>query len=165
MKNLFVRLSVAFCAFLVGILINSITPFFTQLPQIEVASDSIEIYCPTNNKIEIEYKYTLIGKENKTAVFEVTNYSKESVYYYGFGRNSNLHSWINQNGKEIFETSYPCWMGTEEQELKPNESAIFEMPVPHNRKPFEAGFDFKRKNEEWKTFWVKVEKPNMFIQN
>ena len=46
-----------------------------------------------------------------------------------------------------------------EQELKPNESTIFFMPVPQNDKPFEAGFIFQVSNErKEKIIWVKVEK-------
>lgn len=170
MRHFRSRFSIALFTFLLGLAITSVFFSFTQMPDVKVISDdfnpdSEEIYILSVGEIGIQYYYTLSSKELTTGVFVVTNKTSESVYYSGYDKNSHIDNWINQNGKVSMATELPCYNGVKVQELKPDETAIFEIPVPGNRKPFEAGFVFaKSKNGENQTVWIKVTEPNIFIQ-
>ena len=156
MKRFLLRLSIALLTFLLGLGITSVFIFFTHIPNIEVI-DLIET--KNNNGIEIQYKWTLIDKKDSTGIFKVTNNSYESLYYLAYDKNQHVDNWIRQNGEVKMATFFICHMGMEEQELKPNETAFFEITVPRNRKPFEAGFDFFIGDKQQpKTFWIKVDK-------
>lgn len=168
MKHFCIRFSIALLTFFVGLAFTSVIMSSTQIPEVKVISDDFdsdltEIYQLSDNKVEVEYNYTLISKEFSNGVFVVTNKSKESIYYSGYDKNSHVDNWVNQNGKVTMATKLPCYNGVEEQELKPNDSAIFEIPIPRNRKPFDAGFVFmKTKNGDTQTVWVKVSEQSIF---
>lgn len=157
--------------FLLGLVITSVVFSFTQIPDVKVISDTFdsdseEIPVFEVSEINIQYYYTLSNKELVTGVFGVTNKTSKSVYYSGYDKNSHVENWINQNGKVTLATDLPCHNGVYTQELKPDETAIVEIPVPRNGKPFEAGFVFTKSiNGDNQTVWVKVSEPNIFTQN
>jgi hypothetical protein len=69
------------------------------------------------------------------------------------------------HGEVEMAMKYVCHMGMNQQELKPNETTTFEIPVPKNSMPFEAGFDFYfSANDESKTTWVDVYKQKVFVE-
>lgn len=168
MRNLFIRLSIGLATFLIGICLNFTFLSFNEIPEIEVISneiDSFEPYGLSVDKIDIQYSYTLSSKKYTTGIFVVTNKSNEPIHYYGYDRNSHVENWILQNGKVERATKLTCYNGVEEQELKPNDSAIFEIPIPSNRNQFVVGFSFlKNKSGDSEMVWVKVDEPNIFIQ-
>lgn len=112
----------------------------------------------TENKIEIKYGWSLMGKDSLDGIFAVKNNSEETIYFVGYEKYDNRSCWIKQSGK-VRATNIPNGDGIKEQELKPNESTAFSIPTPQSEKPFEAGFDFRiGSKKEQKTVWVKVEK-------
>ena len=175
MKTFFTRLSIAFFTFLAGITFTSVFVFFTQLPEIKEVSDnfnsvSIDTCKFSDNKIQIQYNGTSIEnfisfiEDHKiNGVFVVTNKSNKSIYYGGFDKNSNVNTWINQYDNTESAMPIFCAFGLKLQELKPNETAKFEIPIPNNGRPFEAGFDFKKsKKGYWETVWVKPNEEAIF---
>lgn len=168
MKNFFIRLSIGLATFLIGISLNFAYVSLNQIPEIEVISnetDSFGSYGLSVDKIDIQYSYTLSSKKYTTGIFVITNKSDEPIHYSGYDRNSHVENWILQNGKVERATKLTCHNGVEEQELKPNDSAIFEIPIPSNGNQFVAGFSFlKNKSGDSELVWVKVDEPNVFIQ-
>lgn len=162
MKRLFFYFSVLLLTFFVGLAVNSALLFFTEIPNIE-AVDNNGWTKPQRllRGVQIEYKWTLQDKYGNSGIFVVTNGTDKSIYYSGYEKNSHVVNWTRQNGIVEYATELPCFNGVERQELKPEETAIFEIPLPKNRQPFEAGFLFTIDNEH-QSFWVKVDKQSKF---
>lgn len=165
MTNFFIRISIGLATFLVGTSLNFAFISFHQIPEVGAVLaelDSSEIY-KLSLDIEIQYSYTLTSKEVTTGVFVVTNKSNQSIFYYGYDGNSHVENWILQNGKIERATNLSCYNGVEEQELMPNDSAIFEIPIPKNTNQFVAGFSFlKNKSGDSQLVWVKVSEQSVF---
>lgn len=173
MKQVSLRLTLALSTFLVGI---SLIAFwaFEYSSKVVIASPILAASCSTpelyqinqfnkpkinENDIDVEYAWSLMGVESLDGHFYVTNNTGETIRYSANNFGQSNPFWIKQNGKtKRVNQSY--LVGTDaakEQELKPNESTTFLIPVPQNDKPFEAGFNFRIGTKE-KIVWVKVEK-------
>lgn len=177
MKYISLRLTFALSTFFIDILLTAFWAFVYYPkavipPPIVVVSDNTIKHQEINqlekpeineNGIDIEYSWSLMGVESLDGDFYVKNNTGETIKYLAndFGQNSPF--WIKQNGivKEVRQ-SYDVSDAVDvvkEQELKPNESTIFSIPVPQNEKPFEAGFSFQIGSERReKIIWVKIEK-------
>lgn len=173
MKRISLRLFLTLLTFLIGV---SVTAFWMFLyhPKsdfdsqsviehltIETLTTQLDLPKPDNGEIEVKYAWSLIGVESLDGSFYVTNNTGETVRYSANNFGQNNPFWIKQNGKTQ-RVNLPYLVGIDAakvQELKPNESTIFLIPVPQNDKPFEAGFNFLVGNErKEKIIWVKVEK-------
>ena len=163
MKRFSFHLSIALIMFFSGTWITFIYQFLTQIPEIKVQEDSV-FACPLFMEAEVEiiYNWQEIKQTKKKGKFQITNRSQQSIYYLAYEETQHFDNFTRQNGKLKMATDFICHMGMDLQELKPNESRVFEINVPHNKKPFEAGFEFFVGSEkERKTFWVTVnEKSN-----
>lgn len=162
MKHFIFRLSIALLTLFIGITATSAFVFFTQVPDVEVIGED-EVFCayqPSNFSeadVEILYNGTLLNRKKNSGIFVVTNKSNQSIYYLAYEKNQHFDNWIKQNGKVKEATDFICHMGMEDQEIKPGESAFFEISVPRNKKPFDVGFEFYIGSEKQvKTFWVNV---------
>lgn len=167
MKKILFYLSIAVFAFVISLSGVYAFNFLTQFPEIEFPGISDETvilaYCPLGfEQVDIEYKYTVQGKDFNNGVFLVTNLTDNPVYYVGYEKNHHADNWIKQNGKTT--TSLICHMEMSEHELKPFESATFEIPVPKNEKPFEAGFDFYGGGDKPETTWVEIGRQKVFVE-
>jgi hypothetical protein len=165
MKKILFYLSIAVFAFALSLGGVYISNFFSQFPAVEVSDELISIEaCDFGfDRIDIEYKYTVRGKDFNNGVFVVTNLTDDPVSYLGYEKNHHADNWIRQNGKTT--TSLICHMGMDEYTLKPLESATFEIPIPKNKKPFEAGFDFFSEfGDKLETTWIEVEKQRVFVE-
>lgn len=161
MKPFFFRLSIALLTFLIGIWITtSFYLFATEIPEVEVVSneeESTACYFFPENEIEIHYDWKSMKWNKRKGSFLITNRTNRSIYYLAYEKTEHFDNWIKQNGKVKRATDFICHMGMELQELKPNESQLFKINIPRNKKPFEAGFDFFfGEEQEAKTFWVNV---------
>jgi hypothetical protein len=165
MKRFLLRLSIALFTFFIGISLTSVFLFFARIPNIEVIDELVRTNSHhVDRGIEIEYKWTLMYKPERNGFFIVTNNTTESIYYLAYERNQHFDNWIKQNGKSQAATDFVCRMGMKEQEIKPNGSAFFEITVPSNNKPFEAGFDFFiGDSQQPKTLWVKVNQQSKYL--
>ncbi len=133
-------------------------PCFAQKSNEQTAKERAQI---KEKDVDIEYAWSLIGVESLNGLFYVTNNTGKTVRY-SANRFSQINPfWIRQNGKSK-KVSLSYLVGVDaakEQELKPNESTSFSIPVPQNEKPFEAGFIFQIGDErKEKIIWVKIEK-------
>ena len=165
MKKILFYLSIAVFAFALSLGGVYIFNFFSQFPAVEVSDELISIEAGDFgfNRIDIEYKYTVRGKDFNNGVFVVTNFTDNNVSYLGYEKNHHADNWIRQNGKTT--TSLICHMGMNEYTLKPLESATFEIPLPKNKKSFEAGFDFYVSfGDKLETNWIEVKKQRVFVE-
>jgi hypothetical protein len=167
MKPFFFRLSIALLTFLIGFWITtSFSLLFTQIPEVEVITDKEKIFAYPflpDNGIEILYDWKSMKWNKRKGRFLITNRTNQSISYLAYEKTQHFDNWIRQNGKVKGATDFICHMGMELQELKPNESQLFEINIPRNKKPFEAGFEFYvGEEQEAKTFWVEVNKESNY---
>ena len=158
MKRFFFRLSIALLTFIIGIWITAFVYLFsTRIPEIEVVEKTFACPVIPEGEVKILYDWKLMKWNKRKGRFLITNRTNQSIYYLAYEKEQHFDNWIRQNGKVKRATDFICHMGMDLQELKPNESQLFEINIPRNKKPFEAGFDFVvGEVEEMKTFWVNV---------
>ena len=174
MKRFYLSSLTAVLTFLLGVAITFSIILLTPLPntdspkieKLEYSHSEIdEPFCELEQDgIEIQYFWSLMGKDSLTGFFGVTNNSTETIYFPGYEKNSHVRVWIKQNKKLEPAIKLSCGNGLKRQELRPGEFATFTIPVPDNNKPFEVGFDFligehpewSKDGRELKTIWVKV---------
>ena len=183
MKRISLRVFLALFTFLIGM---SLTAFWVFLysPESQLDSQQSAVFDRTieqtvtsqlnedkqnNGEIEIKYAWSLLGIDSLDGYFVVKNNSGETIHYLRYVdfvnpvvNPENHHSWIKQNGriKALKINSKDLTDGlVKEQDIKPNESVTFSLPVPQNEKSFEAGFGFRIGNEQKeKIVWTKVKK-------
>ena len=133
-------------------------PCFAQKPKKLAAREQTQI---KEKDVDIEYAWSLIGVESLDGLFYVTNNTDETVRYSANNFSQINPFWIKQNGKSK-KVALPYLVGVDaakEQELKPNESTSFSIPVPQSEKPFKAGFIIQIGDErKEKIIWVNIEK-------
>jgi hypothetical protein len=173
MKRVSLRMTLTLSTFLVSISLTAFWAFeypskvVIASPILAASNSTIEYHQinqlnkpETNeNDIDVEYAWSLMGVDSLDGHFYVTNNTDETIRYLANNFGQSNPFWIKQNGKTK-RVNQPHLVGIDaakEQELKPNESTIFLIPVPQNDKPFEAGFNFLVGTKE-KIVWVKVEK-------
>lgn len=173
MKRISLRLFLALITFLIGISVTAFWMFsyssksdLDSQPVIEhsvVENLTTQTGSPKfdNGEIEVKYAWSLLGRDSLDGMFVVKNNSGETIYYSGYPNaynQENQNSWVKQNGKlNAIKIGSPELMT--EQELKPNESITFSIPVPQNKKSFEAGFEFRVGSQRTeKIVWVKIKK-------
>jgi hypothetical protein len=159
MKRFIFYLSIALFTFFVGIWITSVYLFFTHFPDVKVVSDEEKIFACSiaENEVEILYDWKPMKWNKRKGSFLITNNTKQSIYYLAYEKPQHFDNWIRQNDKLKMATNFICHMGMDLQELKPNESQMFEIKIPRNKKPFDAGFKFfVGDQQEGTTFWVNV---------
>ena len=142
MKKTSFYIGTAVLAFSISLAGVFVFGFLSQFPRVEVADENSYSVAPVslNYEIEVQYLFTIQSKTGNRGNFRVTNNSNESVYYVSYAKNEHADNWIKQNNK--LTTDLICHMGMQEHEIKPNESMTFNVSVPKNKKPFEAGFMF-----------------------
>lgn len=162
----------AFITMLVGMSLGSLSPLPAPLPDVQVVDTTHEY--PVSEvdawqvmgAINVEYKFSRIVDGELEGTFKVTNNTDHNIYYIGDdtveGEGLNVMTWVRQNGKIEDGLKLSCWNGTDTQVLQPKGEALFPVQVPRNRKPFQAGFDFRFDGRgAWETAWVNVPRQTM----
>lgn len=161
MKRYFLSLFVAILTFLLGVSVVGIFILFAPIPEVEDIESKCSWYYQMseqeNNVIKVVYLKTHRYKNWSMVFFEIKNNSSETIYYRGFKKDSNLSAWIKQNNK-VEKWKFEIQpKDIKRQELELGESAIFQINIPHNNEPFEAGFGFKiGKQRKEKILWTEV---------